>query len=119
MGFERPQEEAVAGKELVAERFPIAGAGPELLAGSATTQRAREEPREDHGERRVEPDHGVGARPNQIARTATGVVPIDHPSVAFDRARDALLEYVDWYESPVRTPRERVELDVRNTEPTR
>ena len=119
MGFERPQEEAVAGKELVAERFPIAGAGPELLAGSATTQRAREEPREDHGERRVEPDHGVGARPHQIARPASGVVAIDHPRIAFGGAGDALLEYVCGYESPVRTPRERVELDVWNAEPTR
>ena len=119
MCFERPQEEAVARKELVAKRLAIAGAGPELLAASAPPQCAREEPREDRGKWRVDPNHGVGARPNQIARTATGVVPIDHPSVAFDRARDALLEYVDWYESPVRTPRERVELDVTNAEPTR
>src|SRR5205814_10105638 len=57
--------------------------------------------------------------PHQIARPAAGVVPVDDPRVAFNRARDALLKEIVWNECPVRTPRERVKLDVRNAEPTR
>src|SRR2546421_12173635 len=119
MRFERPQEEAVAREEMVAQRLAIAGAGAELLARSATAQCAREEPSEDHGERWVEPDHGVGAGPDEIARAAAGVVAVDHPRIAFDGARDTLFENLDRHERPVRTPRERVELDVSDAEPTR
>src|SRR2546423_13922394 len=119
MRFERPQQEAVARDEMVAERLAVTGAGPELLARSATTQCAREEPSEDHGERWVEPDHGVGARPDQIARAAAGVVAVDHPRIASDGARDTLIENLDRHARPVRTPRERVQLDVSDAEPTR
>lgn len=104
---------------MVPERFAIAGPGPDLLATSYAPDRALEEAREDHAERRVEPDHGVGARPHQIAGAATPVVAVDDPRVAKDRARDTLREEIDGYERPVRAPGERVELDMRNAEPTR
>jgi hypothetical protein len=104
---------------LVAESFAIAGPRPQLLVGSAATYGASEQSEEDHAERRVEPDHGVGPRPHQVAGATTRVVPVDDPRVAFDRASDALLKLIDGDHRPVRTPVERVELDVWNAEPTR
>src|SRR2546428_1403281 len=119
MGLDRPPEQRVAREELIPEGLAIPGPGPELLTASDPTQRAQEEAREDDPERRVEPDHCVGARHHQTLRAASGVVAVDDPHVAFDRASDALLEDVDRHERPVRAPGERVELNVRNAEPTR
>ena len=104
---------------MVSKSFAITGAGPELLAAATPTHGAPEESDEDSAERRIEPDDGVRARPHEVARPAAGVVSVDHPGIAFDRAAHALLEEILWNERPVRTPRERVELDVRNAEPTR
>jgi len=117
--LERPPEEAVAREELVSESLAIAGARPELFAASAATDGPSKQPKEYRSERWVEPDHGVRARPHEIARAATRVIAVDDPRVAFGCASDALLEDSLGDQFPVRTPGERVELDVRNAEPTR
>jgi hypothetical protein len=117
--LERPPKEVVAREELIAIRLAIAGAWPDLFAGSTATDTTDEETREDDVERRVEPDHGVGTWPHEVARSATRVVAVDHPRIAFDRASNALAEDFDRDHCPVRTPVERVELDVRDAEPTR
>src|SRR5437870_1881419 len=119
MGLDRPPEQRVAREELIPEGLAIPGPRPELLTASDPTQRAQEEVREDDPERRVEPDHRVGARQHQTLRAASAVVAVDDPGLAFDLLSDALLEDVDGREHPVRAPGERVELDVRNAEPTR
>jgi len=119
VSLESPQEKAVAREELAAKGLAIARQVPEQLSASDAPQRTREQTRKDHGQRRVEPDHGVGTREHQTLRTTSAVVAIDDPGIAFDRASDALLEDLDRHERPAWTPRERVELDVRNAEPTR
>jgi hypothetical protein len=114
-----PPEKGVSREELISVRLAVAGPRPQLFAVSDATHGAFEESSEDHGERRVEPDHRIRARPHEIARAASAVVAIDDPALTLDRSGDALLEYVDRYECPVRTPCERVELDERHPEPTR
>jgi len=114
--LERPPKQIVGCEKLVPDRFAIAGPGPQLLATSDTPHGPSEQTREDHTERRVEPDHSVRAGPHQFARAAPGLVPVDDPSVTFDGARDALLEQFLRDERPVRTPCERVELDMRHTQ---
>src|SRR5207247_5357880 len=87
-------EERLARQELVPKCFAVPCPPPQFLAAPDPTHSTLEQSREDHADRRVEPDHGVGARPHQIARAATRVVPVDDPGVAFDRARDPLLEAI-------------------------
>jgi hypothetical protein len=116
--LDRPPEERLAREKLVAECLAISGAGPQLFTGSASTHGASKKAKKDQTERRVEPDHRVGARPHQIARATTSVIPVDDPRVAFDRASHALPEEILGNWIPVRTPVELVELDVRNAEPT-
>ena len=108
VGFQRPPEERVAREELVTQRLAVSRPGPQLFAASAATHGATEQSTEDGGERRVEPDDGVGPGPHHLASTAPRVVAVDDPAVAFDGARDALFEKIYGDELPVRTPRERV-----------
>jgi len=78
VALDRPQEQRIAGKELVAPALRIAI--PQLFTGLHAHQGAAHQTGEHQGKAVIEPDDGVGTAPHQVADLA--VVAIGHPAVA-------------------------------------
>src|SRR5207302_9373 len=107
-----PYEERLAGEEAGAKALAVAG--PQLLVCDDAARRAEEQMPEDAGDRIVEPDDQLGARPHEVA--ALRVVAVDDPSFAGSRLDDAAAEGVGLGFGPIRLPVQGIELDVGRTD---
>ena len=114
MRLDRPEEERFAAEDGVAPGLAVAA--PELFPRADPRERAADEAPKDGSQRRIEPDDRVGLFEDDVTELAA-VVAVDDPPVARDRAVDARPEVLGRGLAPVRSPVERVELDVRDAEP--
>jgi hypothetical protein len=75
---EYPEKDRVAARERISPGFAIAI--PELDAISDPVHRAAPDPRPLHGERKIEPDDGVGLCHDEVPQLRV-VVAVDDPAV--------------------------------------
>jgi len=107
--LQRPDKKRLAREKACAKSLAVAG--PQLLLSDDAARRAEEEVAEDPGDRIVEPDDELGARPDEI--TPLRVVAVDDPPLPRRRLNDAAAERLGVGFGPVRFPVQRIKLDVR------
>lgn len=99
VGPKSPDEQRVAAK---GSSQGVAIPVPQLHSSADAIGAAAGELVQNHREGVVEPDRGVGARPNDVARLA--VIPIHHPGISAGGLGYAITEYVGRTLDPVGLP---------------